>query len=139
MTVRAFHFRTRALTTPSILLLLAVTLCGCGVKPVPGGTRGSLHNIAGPLSDIQITLHALVGSEYHPVGFGVADSDGRFQLYSNGAKGPLWLPPGEYSCTLESSGAPIPIPVEYQSPETSRLKFSWESGDELLDLEVPEI
>lgn len=128
----------RRWATAAALLSLLAAFSGCGVKSVPGGTKGSLYNKTGPLSDIQITLHALAGSEYHPVGFGVADGDGQFQLYSNGAQGPLWLPPGEYSCTLESSGAPLQIPTEYQSPETTPLKFSWQSDDGQLELEVPE-
>jgi len=120
-----------------VLLVALAFATGCGVKPVPGGTNGTLRSEQGPLGDVQITLHSQVDRGFQPVGFGVADAEGQFQLYANGAQGPLWLPAGEYSCTLESAGSPLQIPDEYQRPESSPLRFVWESGDGQLDLEVP--
>lgn len=121
-----------------VFILLALTLAvdGCGAKSVPGGTNGTLQTERGPMSDIQITLHRFDGAEYQAVGFGVSDAEGRFQLYANGAMGPLWLPPDEYSCTLESAGSPIRIPPEYSDAESTPLKFSWQSNDGQLDIEI---
>lgn len=121
-----------------LALFLVCEMIGCGVKPVPGGTKGTLRSEQAPLSDIQITLHQRDADEYRPIGFGVADADGRFQLYSNGAKGPLWLPPGEYRCTLESTGSPLNIPGEYAAVDATPLAFTWSQDDEQLDLEVPD-
>jgi len=127
--------------SPSRVLLVSFLLCalaGCGVKTVPGGTKGTLRSEQGPLGDIQITLYQRDATEYRPIGFGVADADGQFQLFSNGAKGPLWLPPGDYRCTLESAGSPLKIPDEYAAVDSTPLAFTWSQDDEQLDLEVPD-
>ena len=64
--------------------------------------------------------------------------DGSFNLYLNGAKGPLWLAPGDYRCTLDSAGAPLAIPTEFTRPETTPLVASVKSADDPLDLKAPQ-
>ena len=119
-----------------MLLVLAAAGCG-GVESVAGGTRGTLLADGAPLSEIQITVHHVDGSTTQPVGFGVTAFDGSFELFANGAQGPLWLEPGEYRCTLESVGAPLQIRQEYTQPETTPLKVSWSQTDQSLKLEIP--
>jgi hypothetical protein len=117
-----------------LLMLLVFTAVGCGgVESVAGGTRGTLLADGAPLSEIQITVHHVDGSTTQPVGFGVT----AFELFANGAQGPLWLEPGEYRCTLESVGAPLQIRQEYTQPETTPLKVSWSQIDQSLNLEIP--
>jgi len=121
-----------------VWLACVVALPGCGrVKPVTGGTIGILHAGDDYLSDIQVTVHKVDGSSLQPIGFAVTAADGSFELVSNGAKGALWLSPGEYRCTLESAGAPVQIPKEYAQPDTTPLKVSWSAGDDELNLEIP--
>src|SRR5690348_1652890 len=80
-----------------LLSMLLVTVPGCGgVQSVPGGTRGSLRSGTLALSDVQATVHETVGTAFRRVGFGVAGADGAFQLYRDGAKGPLALSAGDY-------------------------------------------
>ena len=119
-------------------LLILGTLAGCGPTPVPGGTTGTLRVGGHVLLDMQVTIHSADRPSAKPVGFGTTGTDGWFELYQNGAKGPLWLLPGDYVCTLESIGAPFEVPKEYQSPETSPLKVTWTDGEASPDLEPPE-
>lgn len=119
------------------LLLLAAALPGCGARPVTGGTAGVLHFGGKSTSDIQVTVHEVVGGTTQPIGFGVTLLDGSFHLVTNGARGALWLSPGEYRCTLESAGAPVKIPKEYARADTTPLKVDWSTSDQSLDLEVP--
>jgi len=120
------------------LVAMAIALSGCGgVRPVPGGTKGTLRAGGQALSDIQVTVHQLDPDGMHPVGFGVTGPDGSFELVSMGAKEALWLAPGEYRLTLESAGAPVQIPKEYAQPAATPLKVSWSSGQTNLELEAP--
>jgi hypothetical protein len=120
-----------------LLLMLAAALPGCGVQSVPGGTYGTLHAGDEWLSDVQVTVHQVEGSTTRAVGFGVTTLDGTFELFTNGAQGPLWLAPGEYRCTLESAGAPLQFPEEYARADTTPLKIDWSDADGDLDLEIP--
>src|SRR5437867_2428463 len=120
-----------------VLVLIITALSGCGVRSVPGGTVGTLQIGGDFLSDIQVTVHQVEGDSTHPVGFGVTDAEGAFELVTNGAHGALWLSPGEYRCTLESAGAPVQLPVEYAQAETTPIKVSWSESDGSLDLAVP--
>ncbi len=121
--------------TSCTFLCAVVILSGCGVEPVTGGTRGSLSTDGNPLSDVQINLFRNDKGELRPVGFAVSTTDGSFELVTNGAKGPLDLEPGNYSCTLESVGAPIVIPEEYLRSDTTPLKLEWKD-QETLKLEI---
>jgi hypothetical protein len=89
-------------------------------------------------SDICVTIHRVNETASEPIGFGVTANDGTFQLVKNEALGPLWLPPGEYRCTLESVGSPIRIPREYTKSGSTPLKVSWSAADKSLELDVPE-
>jgi hypothetical protein len=130
-------FTVRSNTRICVLAIILAALPGCGVKPVAGGTTGTLRIGGELLSDIQVTVHEVEGNSAHPVGFGVTDLEGSFELVTNGAHGALWLSPGEYRCTLESAGAPVQFPKEYFNADTTPLKVTWSAGDDSLDLEVP--
>jgi hypothetical protein len=122
-----------------LLVLLAITLPGCGVRPVVGGTAGVLHVGGETPGDIQITVHHPAAGGWQPVGFGITASDGSFELVANGAEGPLVLAAGEYRCTLESVGAPIQVPKEYTDAETTPLRPSWPENGDRLELSAPAI
>jgi hypothetical protein len=116
------------------MLLLAA---GCNrVHPTPGGTVGSLKLSGVPMSDLQVTVYAVSGTSPTRLGFGTTDQEGEFELYTEGAKGPLFLESGTYVFTVESAGAPVEIPPVYAQPGTSPLKVVWNSESESLDLEV---
>ena len=110
---------------------------GCGPRPTPGGTAGRLTSGGLPLSEVQLTIHGVEGSEFRALGIAVPSSDGEFRLVTMEARGPLLLTPGEYRCTLESLGAPVVIPPEYTSPATTPWKIEWSDSSQLLQLEAP--
>ncbi|MCY2964235.1 MAG: hypothetical protein NT069_11475 [Planctomycetota bacterium] len=114
----------------------AVAGCG-GVKPVTGGTKGTLRIGGELLSEIQVTVHRVEGTALQTVGFGVTTHDGSFELVTNGAQGPLRLVPGDYRFTLESAGAPFQVSQEFGRPETTPVKSTWGAGDVTLNLDVP--
>ena len=117
------------------LLFLATALAGCGgVKPVTGGTQGTLKVGGQLLSDIQVTVHRVDGDTIESIGFGTTDNDGVFELVTNGAKGPLWLEEGEYRFTLESAGAPVQFSPEYALPTKTPLRVSWAGSEQDLEL-----
>jgi hypothetical protein len=121
-----------------MLMMMAATLPGCGgMKPVAGGTEGTLKVAGQLLSDIQVTVHQVEGGSTRPVGFGTTIADGTFKLVTNGAQGPLWLNAGEYRFTLESAGAPVQFPKDYAHADTTPLKLTWADGGSHLELEVP--
>lgn len=88
------------------------------------------------MSDIQVTVHKVEGATSETVGFGVTGAEGAFQLMTNGAQGPLWLTPGEYRFTLESAGAPVPIPKQYGQAASTSLKVTWPTSNEAIDLSI---
>jgi hypothetical protein len=123
----------------ALLPIFVLALSGCdGARPMTGGTQGHLHSGAESLSEIQVTVHQFDAGVFKPIGFGVPGADGAFRLLANGASGPLFLPPGEYRCTLESIGAPVEIPREYWKAETSPLKIMWSGSDQRLDIDIPQ-
>ncbi|MFN0018029.1 MAG: hypothetical protein ACKVP0_07210 [Pirellulaceae bacterium] len=111
---------------------------GCGAAPVSGGTKGRLQAGNDGLGDVQVTVHQEDAGKWQPVGFGVTDFDGRFQLVQNGAKGPLWLSPGEYRCTLQSAGTPVAIPEVFGRPETTPLQATVKGKDDVLEFKTLE-
>jgi uncharacterized iron-regulated membrane protein len=118
--------------------MLLALVAGCGPRPVAGGTKGTLQAAGQMLSDIQVTVHKVEAGAPEPIGFAVTAADGSFELVTNGAAGALWLPSGEYLCTLESAGAPVRIPPAYAKAETTPLKVTRTSGSDSLDLAIPE-
>jgi hypothetical protein len=122
---------------PTLLFVMAAAATGCDrVHPVAGGTRGMLHLGDELTSDIQVTVYQVDGDSARPVGFGVTSLDGSFELVLNGARGPLWLAPGEYRFTLESAGSPVQLPGEFARPETTPLAVTWSTDDDDLDLDA---
>lgn len=122
-----------------LLVLLFCQLTGCGsvARGVVGGTAGELHSGDQPLGDMVITVHQVDGESLEPIGFADARADGTFELVTMAADAPVRLTPGEYRCTIESSGAPLFIPREFRSPETTPLKIEWTESDNLIELNMP--
>lgn len=118
------------------VLLLLLSLVGCGPRAVVGGTPGTVRSNQLPLADIQVNVYAAGSSEL--VGFGVSSVDGGFQLVSPGAKAPLHLPTGEYVITVESVGPdPLLFPLEFTDSVNTPLKKSWGASETSLDVELP--
>lgn len=106
-----------------LVFLLGICV-GCGaMKPVPGGTTGVVRTGADRLADIQVQVYAAASTEL--LGTGVSTVDGTFALREPGARGPLWLPAGDYRITVESVG---PVNVSVPQGVLSAGKHSVESG-----------
>lgn len=105
-----------------VLGLVALSIAGCGVRPVKGGTHGMLRIDGEVIGDIQITVHRMDESLIEPIGIGTTNNDGEFELLQPGAQGALWLTPGEYRFTLESIGPPIQFPKDFTKAETTFVK-----------------
>jgi hypothetical protein len=116
--------------------LLALVALGCQERPVIGGSKGILMAAGEPLSDIQLTVHREKEGTFEPLGFAVSKTDGKFELFTPGAAGPLWLSPGEYRFTLESAGAPLEIPAEYLTATRSPLRTSIDNQGVYIKLEI---
>jgi hypothetical protein len=134
--IHLIHLIHRIDTTAVLIGLL--TLAGCGVHSVAGGTTGQLQIGDEPMSEIQITVYRIDGGDPEPIGMAVSNSEGEFQLLTNGAQGALWLEPGEYRFTLESIGPPIQFSREYTQPETTPLSIEWSADESVLELIVPQ-
>ncbi|MBS0260349.1 MAG: hypothetical protein JSS02_00220 [Planctomycetes bacterium] len=117
---------------------LIVLSLGCGgPQPTPGGTIGTLQIAGQPASDMHVTVFDSAEQPLAKLGFGITDQDGAFELFTNEAKGSLWLKDGEYVFTVESAGSPLTIPAEYQQPETSPLRITWSESQQELNLNIP--
>jgi hypothetical protein len=119
-----------------ILLLFAVPLSGCGERPIKEGTQGVLHFNNEPVANIRVTVNCVNRKGVKPVGYGVTEADGTFQLVTHGGRAGLKLAPGDYCCTLKSIGSSVRIPNHYAEVNTTPLKVSWSEGDSRLDLQV---
>jgi hypothetical protein len=121
------------------LLLLALFASGCGGQTsVQGGTRGVVLVGGAALPEIQVTIHKGTGADAFPIGFGVTRDDGQIELLATEATGPLWLPSGEYGCTVESIGPPLEFPRDYRDPAKTPLKITWTEGDQPFQLDIPD-
>ena len=120
-----------------VVVLLCVSLVGCGPKPTIGGTPGVLRSGTSRLSEMQVTVHRVVDAKTEAIGYGVPDIEGQFRLIKTGGAEPLVLEPGDYRCTVESIGAPLAIPKEFSQPESTPWKIAWQGGAQTLDLELP--
>lgn len=110
-------------------------LLGCGPRPTKGGTPGTLKQAGLPLVDVQV--HVYRHPSLEAVGFGITAAEGKFQLFTIDAKGPLLLSPGDYAISLESVGAePLHFASELLGPATTPLRKSWSAGDTSLDIEI---
>lgn len=140
----AFSFRAECSTMNGRLLYVLISaylanMVGCDNAPsaAVGGTSGTLKFEDQVTSDIVITIHRLNGTSVESIGFGTTQIDGSFALYKPGAAEPLFLEPGEYSCTLESVGPSIKLPKDYMTASRSPLKFTWTSEMKSVELIAP--
>ena len=123
-----------------LLFALILPFAGCGgPRPVTGGTDGSLKVGNIYLAETQVTVYQRKEGSWQALGFAITDSDGTFQLATNGARGPLRLPAGEFCVTLESAGAPVQFPEIYAKPETSPLQITRIDDFGELELTVPDL
>lgn len=127
----------RQLSTFALVVCLVTAISGCGVKPTKGGTPGVLRAGGELIGEIQINVFAVEATGTRLIGFGVTGDQGQFELFTNGAQGPLLLTPGDYCFTVETAGAPVFFPQEYAAPATSPLKVRWSESDKALQLETP--
>jgi len=109
---------------------------GCRERPVKEGTQGVLRFNNEPVANIRVTVNCVDRKGVKPVGYGVTEADGTFQLVAHGGRAGLKLAPGDYCCTLKAMGASVRIPNHYAEVNTTPLKVSWSEGDTSLDLEV---
>jgi 5-hydroxyisourate hydrolase-like protein (transthyretin family) len=121
--------------------LAAVSVvAGCGdPADIEGGTPGLIHVNGVPLADVHVAVYESGDSSAEPLAFGISDSDGRFELRQRESLEGVWLEPGDYSLTIESTGEfPLHWPAKFRSPEETPLKVQWTSAEEQLELNVPE-
>jgi hypothetical protein len=116
--------------------LVVTTVSGCGERPVKEGTQGVLRFNDEPIANIRVTVNRIDRKGVKPVGYGVTEADGTFQVVTQGGRAGLKLTPGDYCCTLKSMGASVRIPNHYAEVNTTPLKVSWSEGDTRLDLQV---
>ncbi len=128
-------------TLPSgFLLAIVMAASGCGgTEEIEGGTPGIIRVGSTPLADVHVSVYQSGNIAPEPLAFGVSDSEGRFVLRRRGSLEGVWLEPGEYCCTIESTGEfQLLWPDEFQSPQETPLKVNWSSAEQELDLDVPE-
>ena len=125
------------LLLPPLLLLFPL---GCGgPASAPGGTKGRVHCGSADLGDIQVTVHRADHGFFEAVGFGVSGADGQFELRDNMADGPLWLTPGKYRFTIESTGPTVMVwEKAFGDPSKTPLRRVWTEDDSVLDFDLPE-
>ena len=113
---------------------------GCGQPPeLPGGTRGIVHTNDVPLAEISIVVYSVGQTDGEPVAFAISGADGMFELREPGTLRAVWLPQGDYAITIEAAGeVPLHWPAEYRNRNKTPLRESWDGGDQVLDLNVPE-
>ena len=122
------------------LMVLAVLSAGCGVPAeIPGGTAGFLDVNGQPLPDVLVTVYAGTPSATDPLGIGVTDAEGRFELRTREPVAPLTLDPGDYRFTVESIGEIYLVwPPKYADPSKTPLARFVSSSSEELHISVPE-
>lgn len=120
------------------LLLLVAAAGGCKEPAeVPPGTRGVVQADGVPLADVEVQIY-LHQPTAEPLGFGVTDASGRFQLRLPGLKGPLHLEPGEYRVTLATAGEIyLSWPSEFSDPLKTPLRVSINTTHPTIELDVP--
>ncbi|MEX1041740.1 MAG: hypothetical protein WDZ51_13960 [Pirellulaceae bacterium] len=129
----------RALAKSCIAVLIIGGLNGCGgEKEIPGGTPGRIHIDGIPLREVQVTMYdSKAGGNV--VGFGISDSEGRFELREPETLEGVWLPAGHYRFTLESVGEIyMQWPAKFTQADTSPLEIEWTGGEGRIELDVPE-
>lgn len=122
------------------LVALAALSAGCGVPgDIPGGTAGTLQANGQPLPDVLVTVYPETPSATEPLGIGITDSEGRFELRTREPVAPLTLDPGNYRFTVESMGEIYMLwPPEYADPSRTPLTQAVSSSNEELGINVPQ-
>ena len=124
-------------------------LCRCGlaalalatgchrVRPVTGGTPGTLQVSNQIASDLQLTLFREEVGTWQPVGFATTGVGGRFELLLPGAAGPLRLEPGLYRVTVQTAGSELVLPPEVGQVATTPVQIEWTGNEAALQLSLP--
>jgi len=123
---------------PGTLILSGMS--GCSERPeLPGGTAGFVSCSGRPLAEVQVNGFRLLASgAFEPVGVGITDASGRFELRQSGSLEAVHLSPGDYRFTIESAGARYLVwPKEYTQPNRTPLRWNGSSGADWV-LEIPE-
>lgn len=126
--------------TLCLITLAALSSVGCGVPgDVPGGTAGFLQADGQPLPDVLVTVYPDTPSATEPLGIGITDAEGRFELRTREPVAPLTLDSGSYRFTVESMGEIYMIwPREYADPSRTPLRQAVSSSNEELEINVPQ-
>ncbi|MBI1346417.1 hypothetical protein GC163_09010 [bacterium] len=112
---------------------------GCSDNPgVTGGTTGCVTVAdSPPLADLRLAVHSDGGGDDRPIGFGVTNATGCFELFTPGARQALWLEPGDYRITVETIGPDVVIPAEFTTAKSTPLVITWPTDDQALALQLP--
>ena len=112
-------------------------LAGCGTGGVSGGTPGVLKIEGQPVPEIQLKVYSGPVDSLEFRGFAVTQPDGHFGWLLPEARGPLWLPSGEYRVTVESIGPPIKLPSTYRDAKLTPLVVHWDDSQPTWNLDIP--
>jgi hypothetical protein len=130
-------YRSRMHTLFYVLMFAAV-VSGCGTPAeVPPGTQGVVRAAGIPLADVEVQIypHSIADE---PLGSGITDANGRFQLRLPGLTGPLHLKPGDYRITIASAGEiHLSWPAEFSDPQRSPLGVTITARQPAIELDVP--
>jgi hypothetical protein len=122
------------------LLILLALIGGCGGAPreVPPGTEGVIRAEGRLLADVHVQVFAQDSSALEPLGSGISDADGRFQLRLPDLSGPLHLEPAEYRFTIESAGdIYLKWPAPLSDPQKTPLRHTIADSGQVIELDVP--
>lgn len=111
---------------------------GCErVRPVTGGTPGTLQVPNQIASDLELTFFREEAGTWQPVGFATTGEGGRFELLLPGAAGPLQLAPGLYRVTVQTAGSELLLPPEVGQAATTPVQIDWTGNEPGLQLSLP--
>lgn len=119
--------------------LSAYLLAGCGSRgDLSGGTSGFLYSEGQPLADVMISVHHDGRSNVRPLGIGITDWEGRFELRTEDLMAPLFLEPGTYRFTIDSIGEVyLAWSRNFSDPTTTPLIEEISSPEQPLVFDVP--
>jgi hypothetical protein len=125
---------------PALATLAAAALAGCGQpQEIAGGTPGRVHVDGRPLGDVHVSVYAADAAAAAPLGYGISNEQGRFELRQQEPPAPLRLAPGDYRFTVESVGDVVfDWPPPLADPQRTPLRHDWSGEDQELDLALPE-
>ena len=140
-----FNPHSRPITVlPALgLLVIALAVCatamtGCGPPPeVPPGTAGIVRTDSVPLTDVLVQIYSDPPAP-QPLGAGITDSSGRFQLRLPDLSAPLHVEPGDYRLTIESAGdIPLSWPAQLRDPQKTPLRQTVTDPQQAIELDFP--